>query len=157
MGYKAKDAIQPLDYDFRPFAEIHGCTEEPSGDQVTDFQERQRAAFVKLGIDPNDDDNAEKTMLDLMASLDKKQLEEIADEQIDAFAALCGAEQDAEGNWSGGNPSRDQIASLPFRIRQSWFGYIAQEIFNPESQAVVTKLSPVGSSGGKRTTGRNAS
>jgi len=166
MGFKASEAVSPLEYDFHPHVDAKGVTPEPSTDQIVQLQVAQKAALEKLGIDTdevdNDDQGNMQSLMDMMAGLSEEQLYEIQDEQADAVAEVCGAERgetDADGGvyWSGGNPSRDEIIALPFRIRQAYFGWLMGQLFDPESAAAGTRPSLKAVRGGKRSIGRNAS
>lgn len=159
MGFKAKDVVEALDYDFHPHVDARGVIAEPSTKQIRQLQSRQRAAVQRLGYDLDEDDETQTAnILKIMSSLDDDQLREIQDEQIDAVSEVCGCEYDADAEeWSGGNPSRDEIVALPFRLQQAFFGWLMGEIFDPEATAVGTKPSLRVATGGKRSIGRNAS
>lgn len=45
------------------------------------------------------------------------------------------------GEWSGGSPTREQMAALPYRIQRAFFGWLTGEISGPEGRPAATKPS----------------
>lgn len=41
--------------------------------------------------------------------------------------------------WSGGTPTREQLAGLPFRYQAAWFEYLNEAFANPTSGTAATK------------------
>lgn len=103
-------AEDELTYDFTKYIEgAAGVIPEPSSQQLEDFTETLRQVMpTKV------DEATGKNVLDI----DKLSAAVEAGEDLDAI--LCMA---VEGLFSG-TPSAEQISSLPFRVKQRFFGWV---------------------------------
>lgn len=117
MGYKASKEIDPLDYDFNPFADIKGVTPEFTVERIKDYwtgyQKMQRAYIEELTSwekrREEMGDNPDQGALDDF----NEKFEEWSDKSTDTrqeirrrlLAALCDEK-----------PSYEELSSLPGRV-----------------------------------------
>lgn len=138
-GFKATQAVSGLSYDFTGLevqddetAELldgaKGTTPEPSYQQVRHMQTRLKEL---LGLD-GDADVAEINRA--MARLSEAELLERDDDIADIIAGV-----------TSGRPSIEEIAALPFRVREAYVGWICGELNNPTVGTGSTRrsLAPV--------------
>ena len=121
MGFKAEDTIEPLDYDFRPHAEVSGTIPEPSSKQVNNFREKVVAALTQSGLDPEMISSG-KVKLDNLAQLGElmKKSADIEDQVVVEVANLTGI-------------ATATLKALPFRIKTAFVGWVMGIFFNPEA------------------------
>jgi hypothetical protein len=138
-GFKATAAVSGLSYDFTGLEVLDddaadlldkakGTTPEPSYQQV---RHMQAAIKTLLGLDP-DVDPAEINKE--MARMSEEDLLERDEEFTDIIAGV-----------TSGRPSRDEIAALPFRVREAYIGWVCGELNNPTAGTGSTRrsLAPV--------------
>jgi hypothetical protein len=138
-GFKATAAVSGLSYDFTGLEVLDddaadlldkakGTTPEPSYQQV---RHMQAAIKTLLGLDP-DVDPAEINKE--MARMSEDDLLERDEEFTDIIAGV-----------TSGRPSRDEIAALPFRVREAYIGWVCGELNNPTAGTGSTRrsLAPV--------------
>lgn len=124
-GFKATEAVSALTYDFRGIAvaddeaaelleKAHGTTPEPSVEQFRRFQAAQREM---LGVPPGTPQEEVNATLSTM-SVDE--LREMDEEFLDMIAEV-----------TSGAPSREELAALPFRTRQRYYGFLIGELDSP--------------------------
>lgn len=128
-SFTASDALEPLDYDFRPHFDAHGTVPEPTDDQVAQFYadlatqfERHLSADQLEGVDLTDPYDVARLARSLTADDNRK----LYDGLLDLHAAVC-----------GGEPSREAIDALPFRLKRHWYGMV-QGWLRPESSSLAT-------------------
>ncbi len=139
-GFKASERVSGLSYDFRG-VEVDdpdnqalldgakGTTPEPSSRQVRTMQARQREI---LGLGP---DTTPEEANKALASKTEDEWFELDDEVLDMIADV-----------TSGRPSRDELAALPFRAREAYYGWILGELNNPSvgaSGSTRRALAPV--------------
>jgi hypothetical protein len=73
---------------------------------------------------------------------DEEMFDKLTDGVTDCLARLCGGEQTPEG-WVGGSPTHSQLTALGYRPFMGFFGYLMQNLMNPELQAPASMNSPV--------------
>lgn len=125
-GFKASAAISKMTYDFSGIAvddedvqaildgpEGKGTTPEPSGPQVRHFQAEQRKVLGLAADTPQEDVNKH------MLSLSEDEFIDLDDDILNIVADV-----------TGGKPSRQALEALPFRVRESYYGYIIGELTN---------------------------
>jgi hypothetical protein len=124
-GFKATEAVSALTYDFRGFAvadedaaellkEAHGTTPEPSVEQFRRLQAAQREL---LGLQPG---ASQEEVNASLAGMSVDEMREMDEEMLDIVADV-----------TSGAPSRDELAALPFRIRQRYYGFLFGELDSP--------------------------
>jgi hypothetical protein len=142
MGFKAQDAVKPLDFDFRPFVEAHGVIPEPTTERVEQFFKdlRTMAAEVRslMGVaeQVQEGEISDQDAADVVASMDDSTIQNMQDHLIDAVAGLC-----------GGTPTREQIAALPYRVLATFNAWIGGEL-RPEQPKPATMNSRAGRKAG---------
>jgi len=119
MGFRAKDVVPTLDFDFRPFLDVHGVSPEPSRKQVRHFQREIRRVFG-LSDDMDDEKQASVQILKFMASLSEEQMSEHDEELAQVYGEVCSEK-----------PTAEQILELPHRQQQAYIGYLTGELLNP--------------------------
>lgn len=127
--FKASDALEPFEWDFRPHTDATGTIPEPTDDQVAEFysalNHQFKLAFSEErleGIDTQDPYDVAK----LLMSLDADENRTLYDAMLDVHAAVCSDQ-----------PSREQIEALPFRLRRAFYGAV-QGWLRPEASAPAT-------------------
>lgn len=126
MAFKAEDAVEPLNWDFRPYVDAHGTTPEPSDGQVEAMNKALRDATVAVtGEDFDPDDR--KVMARIFGKLTDVQLKAMATANLDAIILV-----------TGDCPSRKQIDGLPFRFKQLYMKSLVRDINDPELPATAT-------------------
>lgn len=139
-GFKASERISSLSYDFRGITVAdddaqelldgaRGVTPEPSPRQVRHMQARQREV---LGLSP---DTTPEEANKVMAGKDEAEWNDIDDDVLDMIAEL-----------TNGSPSREELAVLPFRVQQSYYGWLLGELNSPSigtSGSTRPSLAPV--------------
>lgn len=129
-GFKASEAVERLDYDFTDLqvsdpaqqeilAGAKGTIPEPSQQQLDGYFEAMRTLLSDLGVDLADAGSPQQLMA-AFAKLPEGALERMNEGMVQAVADLC-----------GGQPSRDQIAALPPRVRQAFVGWLSGQFANP--------------------------
>jgi hypothetical protein len=124
-GFKASAAISTLSYDFTGIEvaddeaqalldQAKGTTPEPSGRQVRHFQARQREL---LGLTP---DASPEDVTKRMAEMTEDDFLGIDDDAVDMVSEV-----------TSGRPSREELAALPFRVREAYYGWIIGELNSP--------------------------
>jgi hypothetical protein len=126
--FNAKDAVQPLVYDFAPFHDAKGTVPEPTDDQVADFYAGLGRHLIDAlgakvdGVDMTDPE----AVGNVFAGLDGDDHRKLYDNLLDLHAAVC-----------SGQPDREAIAALPFRLRRAWYGMV-QGWLRPEALTPAT-------------------
>lgn len=129
MGFKAKDAVAKLDFDFGyedPTGWVDGpkgVTPEPSVAQVRHFRYRLRELS---GATSEDREELEKAL----AEMSEEEFAARDEEFLDEIAAV-----------TSGQPSREDIAALPHRLQQAYIGSLVGDLFTPEAHAGGTRPS----------------
>jgi len=128
-SFNAADAAEPLEYDFAPYADARGTVPEPSDDQVAEFygnlsRNLERALGAERVADVDMTDPLEVGAL--FQSLTSEDHRAMYDSLLDLHAGVC-----------SGEPSREQIAALPFRLRRAFYGMV-QGWLRPESSRPAT-------------------
>lgn len=111
-GFDADTAVEKLDWKFS--TGDSGVVPEPSTDQVGEFFDQLHTILDR----PKDE--SDKKVIDYFAAMSSNQ-RMFADEKIlAAYAALC-----------GDCPTTSQLAALPHRERQAFFGWITGQVLDP--------------------------
>lgn len=140
-----------LAYDFTAYGhpEIVGVVPEPSRFAAKRFFKEVQVVFKKLDIAPDKDADTTSPgqIVEVMNAIDDEEMFDKLTEGItDALARLCGGDLQGEGDtavWIGGAPTHKQLTALGYRPFMGFFGYLMQNLMNPELQAPATKTSPV--------------
>lgn len=124
MKFEAKDAVEPLEYDLKPYSDEKGTVPEPTSDMVADFYAELSKQFeIGLGAERLEgfdlSDPADVSRLFL--SLDGEDNRKLYDSLLDLHVRVC-----------AGQPSRDALEALPFRLRRTWYGMV-QGWLRPEA------------------------
>lgn len=128
-SFKASDALEPLEYDFKPYADAKGTVPEPTDDQVARFYADQaRNLESALGEERLADVDMEDPVAvgRLLQSLNADDYGAMYDQLLDTHAAVCSDQ-----------PTREEVAALPFRLRRAWYGMV-QGWLRPESSRPAT-------------------
>ena len=136
-----------LQYDFSAYGhpEVVGVVPEPSRFAAKRFFKEVQQVFKKLNVakDPDADTTSPDQIVEVMNKIDDEEMFDKLTEGItDALARLCGAEFQND-TWMGGSPTHKQLTALGYRPFMGFFGYLMQNLMNPELQAPVTTNSPV--------------
>lgn len=135
-----------LAYDFTAYGhpDIVGIVPEPSRFAAKRFFKEVQQVFKKFSlVDKEAEESASPdSIVQVMNAVDDEELFDKLTEGItDCLARLCGGEE-KDGVWNGGSPSHDQLTALGYRPFMGFFGYLMQNLMNPELQAPGTKNSP---------------
>lgn len=127
--FDASTAVDPLEYDFKPYADVKGTVPEPTDDMVAKFygdlgkQLEHALGEERLeGIDVTDPVDVGQ----LFQSLDTDDHVKMYEQLLALHADVC-----------GGQPDREAIAALPFRLRRAWYGMV-QGWLRPEASRPAT-------------------
>jgi len=143
MGFVASEQVEALTYDFTSLDPIppglekcKGTIPEPSSALVDRFVVKQnRLAITLSSVEPPElAKGAEKPKAptSIIEALDQF----IADERVPE------QERDKADNvWidllaevTGGQPTRDEIAAMPYRIRTAFMKWLVQELIDPKDE-----------------------
>jgi hypothetical protein len=124
--FNGKSLGGDLRYDFSDFGhpDIKGVVPEPSRFAVKKFLRDVQAAFksLKLAADDAPEQASPDDIVNTMNKIDDEELFDKLTESItDALAELC-----------GGSPTRDQLERLGYRPFMGFFGYLMENLMNPE-------------------------
>ncbi len=136
-GFKAREVVSGLDYDFggitandddtqKVLDSARGVIPEPSTLQVRRMNSRQKD-LLELPADATVQDT-----LDALATKTEEELLEIDEQQLDIIADI-----------TSGSPSREELAALPWRHRQAFYGWLLGELNNPTAGTTSTRRSVV--------------
>lgn len=128
-GFKAAEAVDPLDFDFGEYGPS-GTIPEPSREQIDAFWEGRRHILEEAGInfaelegfDPNDP-HSRQALVKAFAEIPADKRKQMAPASIDNVAALC-----------SGEPSKEVITKLPGRVQDAFFGWLMGMLSNPTRQ-----------------------
>lgn len=127
-GFDAATVVEPLDYTFEPHVKgVKGTIREPNDRQIADFltgvKEIVKTLQAKLpeGFQASQDTDITSLMA-AVDDLDPEVIVEFHAKMASLFAMLC-----------SGEPSRENILKLPIRIRTVFYGWLQQEVMNPEA------------------------
>lgn len=118
MGFDAA-TTSPLDFTFRPHLDLTGTIKDPTEAQVRAFN----AAVARIEQDARD------ALTALLKSEDDEKVKQehaeeinrnLHEQQLDAVAELC-----------SGEPAREQIAQLPYRVQVGFFDWLSKELRDP--------------------------
>lgn len=135
-----------LAYDFTAYGhpDVKGTVPEPSRFAAKRFFKEVQEVFKSLDLAKTDGDTTSPDQIvEVMNAVDDEELfDKLTDGVTDCLARLCGGEETPEG-WVGGSPTHSQLTALGYRPFMGFFGYLMQNLMNPELQAPATKTSPV--------------
>lgn len=144
MGFRAQEAVEPLDYDFSPYGGA-GTMPEPTRDRLDGFQQALASAADAFGLDrqtalrvaAHRDDPAEA-----FAALTGEQVERLTDPA--ARGRLADTMLAALADFCGGHPSREELEALPPRTLEAFQGWLVGLFFggNPTQPSAATRRSP---------------
>ena len=155
-----------LAYDFTAYGhpDIVGVVPEPSRFAAKRFFKEVQTVFKSLQLVEEDDDSdtaSPDQIVAVMNSVDDEEMfDKLTDGVTDCLARLCGGEEvpdstvinvgdgpyntNSQGTvWIGGSPTHAQLTALGYRPFMGFFGYLMQNLMNPELQAPATTRSPV--------------
>lgn len=145
-----------LAYDFTAYGhpDIKGAVPEPSRFAAKRFFKEVQQVMKSLSlVDETEGDTASPDQIvEVMNKVDDEEMfDKLTDGITDCLARLCGGEEVPDSSapdegktvWVGGSPSHAQLTALGYRPFMGFFGYLMQNLMNPELQASGTKNSPV--------------
>jgi hypothetical protein len=121
MPFVAETAVQPLDYNFRPYLQANGTTPEPSDKEIRRFQLRIAASAKKAMGDRKIDTTDPNAVVHFVLHMSEDDYGLVNDEMIEATAEL-----------TKGFPSLEQISALPGRIQRAYILSLQEDLTNPE-------------------------
>lgn len=127
-GFDAGTAVEPMDWDFTtvPGGKGKGTVPEPSTDEMKIFQ-REFAQIMRDGQKLEVDDDAAMKMTDAEFKKFQADADKIGERLDIAISKLC-----------KDSPSRDEVATLPFRVKTAFSKWLMEQ-FSPEGEAAGTK------------------
>lgn len=126
MAFKAENAVEALDWDFRPYVKAHGTTPEPTDDQVQKMNKALRLATIAVTGEDFDPENRAE-MARVFGKLTDEQLSAMESANLDAIEIV-----------TNGCPSREQINGLPFRHKRLYIKSLVKDLNDPEGSATAT-------------------
>lgn len=137
MGFKPSDAVEALDYDFRPEVDSYGTIPEPTQSDLESLFSDLREIGAKGSMDalasvqPGVDNPGA-----VLAELPEDLLGNLTGALVAAVAKIC-----------KGTPSEDEINALPVRYRQAFLDWLLGETTNPTKRTPASRGSAVRSNG----------
>lgn len=127
-GFDAGTAVEPMDWDFTTVdgGKGKGTVPEPSTEEMKNFQ-REFAQIMRDGQKLEVSDEAATKMTDKQFEKFQKDADEIGQRLDVAISKLC-----------KDNPSREEVATLPFRVKTAFSKWLMEQ-FSPEGEAAGTK------------------
>ena len=143
-----------LAYDFTDYGhpDIKGTVPEPSRFAAKRFFKEVQLVFKTMDIAPDKDRDTTSPdeIVQVMNAIDDEEMfDKLTDGVTDCLARLCGGEEVPNSTdpekmvWVGGQPTHSQLTALGYRPFMGFFGYLMQNLMNPELQASGTTPSPV--------------
>ena len=135
MGFVARDAVEPLDYDFRDEDGVgpHGTIPEPTSEQIEKLFNAVRGIAVAAGVQPG---ASRDEAIQAFAGIPEEDQKRHSDAVLDALADFC-----------QGSPTRAEIDALPHRPRNAFLGWLVGQ-FAGEAGKGDTHTSPATANGG---------
>lgn len=128
MAFKAAKTVMALEYDFHPFLEVKGVTPEPSADAVRHFlYESQRILRENFA---NEEASTDEDFVRRTSDLTEEDYDRVSDQILDLVGEL-----------TQGQPSLEEIKSLPHRIQKAYVQWLRKELTDPEAPSGATKSS----------------
>lgn len=160
MGFKAAEAVEALDWDFTKYGGGSGTSPEPSTADIHQYQrslrslvgalQRLQTAEIFADSDELTGDELKEQMRQWRGlSLDEA-MARIDQEQQDALVKLGEAGDpttldnkicELVARTLGQCPNQTQIQTLPHRVRFAYYGWVTEELLNPELVAAGMKPS----------------
>lgn len=110
--FQAADAVDPIEINLQPYADVEGAMPEPTTDQVTAFQNSFFDAAGVIGMRPG-----QKLTPDMAAELNEADAVKMYDIIQDSLVEV-----------TGGFVSREDLAKLPFRVMTAFIAWLAGEL-----------------------------
>jgi hypothetical protein len=150
-----------LQYDFTDYGhpDIVGVVPEPSRFAAKKFFKDVQVVMKSLSlVDESEGDQASPDQIvQVMNAVDDEEMfDKLTDGITDCLAELCGGKRvddstvisngddEKKGTvWVGGSPTHAQLTALGYRPFMGFFGYLMQNLMNPELQAPASTNSPV--------------
>lgn len=129
MKFNAQTALEPLEYDMKPYHDARGTVPEPTDEQVAEFYAKLgKQLEIALGAERVADVDMTDPMAvgELFMSLDADDNRKLYDALLELHADVC-----------SGEPSKEAIAALPFRLRRAFYGAV-QGWLRPEALTPAT-------------------
>jgi hypothetical protein len=118
-GFDAATAVEPMDWNFEKFGGGSGVVPEPSTKEMKSFQQEFGKIMRDSAALEMPDDEAMKLSEDEFTAL-QEQVAELGERLDTAIAQLCKDQ-----------PSVDQVAKLPFRVKTAFSKWLMEQ-FRPE-------------------------
>ena len=147
-----------LAYDFTAYGhpDIVGIVPEPSRFTAKRFFKEVQRVMKDLDLLKDEDKDKDTASPDQIVAVmnevdDEEMFDKLTDGITDCLARLCAGEEVPDSSapdegktvWIGGSPSHAQLTALGYRPFMGFFGYLMQNLMNPELQAPASKASPV--------------
>jgi hypothetical protein len=156
MGFDAAEAVPKLEWDFTKYGGGSGISPEPSTEMLLEFNVQSRNlmdGFVRIkkakAIQEIEKLNG-RSHEDKMAEVNRwadMGWQEAAEAAFQELALIAPTKEGIEiahqqailvAQVFADCPSVEQIEKLPGRVKAAYFGWVAGQLINPESEAVVT-------------------
>jgi hypothetical protein len=125
-GFDAASVVEPLDYTLKPHVDRAGTIREPTDQQIAAYLAGVKKLIKDFRGQLPDEMLAGSTdvgaMLTAVEDLDADITVKFNDEMAGLAADLC-----------SGEPSKDDILSLPPRIRAMFLAWLQREVMSPEA------------------------
>jgi hypothetical protein len=129
-GFDAAEAVESLDYDFRPHVDAHGTVPEPSREELDHFWNGRRRILEDAGVsftelesfDPLDP-QSRRAIIEAFASIPEDKRKAMTPAALDNVARL-----------TKGQPTRDELEALPGRLQDAFIGWLMGMLSNPTSR-----------------------
>jgi hypothetical protein len=126
--FNAATVVEALEWTFEPLIQAKGVIQEPTDDQIVKFltdvkdlvtrlHEKAESATTDVAV-PGDPAG----IVEAIEDLDPSVVGEFHQELATVFAELC-----------SGDPSRELLLHLPMRIRVVFYGWLREQVMNPEA------------------------
>lgn len=113
-GFNAAEAVEPLDYNFKPFVDAQGTVPEPSADQITAFRKSTMEMYADMVPEGFDDTAATTEMVKKVVEFLGADRTEMQEKILHTIADVC-----------SDHPSFDELNALPYRHQQAFAGWLS--------------------------------
>lgn len=131
--FDAGSVVEPLEYDFTtvrgyPHERAKGTIKEPTDEMITQFIGRLRDMMKQAGSIAENvaemDMSNPTAFFQQLDTFDPDQLLAVFSGMAEAYGELC-----------SNQPSAQEIADLPLRVRVRFFAWLQEEVVSPEAGA----------------------
>ena len=124
--FDAFGVVEGLECKLKPYADFDGVIPEPSDRQIAEFLKGLKtlmsSALKTMGVEDGTDVTDPDQVMRALDDLEPDKFVEVMDGMAGLHADLC-----------SGQPSKEQILTVPMRRRQMFYQWLQAEVMSPEA------------------------